>query len=168
MSWPANRSVITWSRTWRSENGAIEQQREHVVAALAGAPPLRDLVVDQAVEPAARVDLRLPRRARPAQHLQPVLAAVEAASARSNSRAGAMCVGAAVGVEPNSARIAPATRGRAPSCRGRARARRWCQTLCCSIPGCGPKSPTRRPAPSAEPECQVLPFEAHRPNASRR
>ena len=26
-------------------------------------------------------------------------------------------------------------------------------------------SPTRRPAPSAEPECQVLPFESHRPNA---
>ena len=52
----------------------VDQQAEHVVAPLAGAPPPRDLLEDHGVERPARLLHLRERGARPAQHLQEVVA----------------------------------------------------------------------------------------------
>ena len=57
--------------------GRVDQQAEHVLAALAAAPPPRDLVEDHAVERAARLLHLRERGARPAQHLKQVVARPE-------------------------------------------------------------------------------------------
>ena len=54
----------------------VEQQRQQVLAARAAAAAAGDLAEDQRVQLAARVGQRRPRRARAAQHLQPVVAPV--------------------------------------------------------------------------------------------
>ena len=56
----------------------VQEQAEDVLAAGAARPAVGDLAKDQAVEAAAGLPHARPRRARPAQHLQRVVARVEA------------------------------------------------------------------------------------------
>ena len=67
VSWPANSSVITWSRTCRSESSVSISSESTSSPRAPGRAPARDLAVDELVEPArarrsaARTGVRGPR-----------------------------------------------------------------------------------------------------------
>ena len=104
VSWPANSSVITSSRTCSSLSRPPSSSAASSSSESRSSPrsPLRaaagDLGEDQPVEAPARVGQRRPRRARTAQHLQPVVAPVVAERALELAR-GVEPGGAAVRVE---------------------------------------------------------------------
>ncbi len=79
--------------------GGVDQQREDVLAALAGGAPAGDLGVDQAVEGAGGFLLAIPGREGSAEHAQGVVAGVEGEGLLEQGGGVDRARGGAVGVE---------------------------------------------------------------------
>ncbi len=105
VSWPANSSVITSSRTWRSLSDVpssslrVQQQAQHVLAALARRAPARDLAVDHAVQAPRRALQARPRGERATQEARGVFRRVERQRLLEESRRVGPARGLAVGVQ---------------------------------------------------------------------
>ena len=106
VSWPANSSVITWSRTCRSESSVSISSESTSSPRAPDARRRRDLAVDKLVEPAARGHQRA-RTACAGRAAPGASSPRRRRRARARSRApGRVAPRPASGSKPNSARIA--------------------------------------------------------------